>query len=150
MRPWTAVILLVLLLAGASVVRGLLSWSGVVPTQADLLKQAVALRIAYTVNGSTHYLSIDDPDELRPLLATVRECAGEWFGRPVVRNYTTVEFIFADGTVLLYEVVGSSHFRRPYGERIDLEPAFYEVIQAAVSSAEGRPIDLRSANYQPQ
>lgn len=149
MRPWTAVLLLVLLLAGASVVRGLLFWSGVVPTQADLLKQAVALRIAYTVNGSTRYLSIADPDELRLLLASVRECPGErrWFGGPAIRNYTTVEFIFADGTVLLYEVQSSSRFEHHY-ESIDLEPAFYEALQAAVSRAEQRPIDLLTANDQ--
>ena len=73
MRPTTVITVLLLLVVLATGTRWLLCRTGVVPERVDALKDAVALRIAYTVRGDTKYLRISDPAEVRRLLETLQD-----------------------------------------------------------------------------
>lgn len=148
MRYWSAFLALCLLLGLSAGVRGLFRSWGVAPlSQESALRQAMALRIGYTVDRQRRSITVSDPEELRGLLdslAITNSVKGMAY--PGWKAQGTVDFILADGTVLPSLFIYNTQLERTQWGHLYVKKDFYDRVCALLTRVERKPIDVLKNN----
>jgi hypothetical protein len=142
MHPRTLVILLVLVFALAFGLRWLVTAYSLLPVSEEaVLKRAVAVTVSYNMGGQRKTLTIDEPDELRDLLRTMRFQREQWEGytRHGMPPQQTIDFRFPNGRSRHCNLEGPQPYQL---SGFVVDKAFYDKLCEIVSRHEGRPVDV--------
>jgi hypothetical protein len=147
MRPRTAIIALFILLSAAAGLRYSMVWAKIVPGEHDDLLQARTIGINYTYEGRTKFLSIDNPAEVKAIVSTLKFESNR-YGRyrrwgMASNSANRVYFNLPDGSSVETHFITTTQLKRKDGYDIPLSNSrFYEKINAILSSAEAKKVDI--------
>ena len=116
------------------------------------LSAARSLRIAYTIEDGgegailNRLLVVEDAKEVQELVDAIEIEETKKGAHPGLVPLGSVEFNFADGKVVKTEFVRADGIYRLKWGMIFLRTRFYDAVNARLSKAEGRPIDILQRN----
>jgi len=138
MHPRTVAIVVLALLAGAVAVRVLVVRFGLLPASEEVvLKKAVAVTVDYFDGSQLKKLRVEDPGEVREVLATLRVQREDYYGSWNRRPGNNVMFYFPNGSYRGFPLESPGQL----GSFI-VDRAFHAKLCEIASRREGKPIDV--------
>jgi len=140
MQPRTVLIVIVLMFLAAFALRFAVVRYGWLPVSEEaVLKHATAITVAYTHRNANKFLRIDDPAEVRALLAALHvqrdDAHGVYWSARLPA--ATIGFHFSSGHYRTHNMDGPNVLG---GYQVDR--AFYDKLNEIVSRKEGEPVDI--------